>query len=74
MSFEEPNDPRSGEISNNQIQLNELAKYEERTLVQDSWLLLCLFIYRTEMSYFYMEYNNQLIIIVGLWHTFRIIW
>ncbi len=30
MSFEEPNDPRSGEIINNQIQLTELATYEER--------------------------------------------
>ncbi len=31
MSFDEPNDPRSSEISNNQIQLTELAMYEERT-------------------------------------------
>ncbi len=31
MSFEEPNDPRSSEIVNNQIQLTELATYEERT-------------------------------------------
>ncbi len=31
MSFEEPNDPRSSEIGNNQIQLTELATYEERT-------------------------------------------
>ncbi len=31
MSFEEPNDPRSGEIINNQIQLTELATYEEQT-------------------------------------------
>ncbi len=29
MSFEEPNDPRSSEIGNNQIQLTELATYEE---------------------------------------------
>ncbi len=32
MSFEEPNDPRSSEIGNNQIQLTELAMYEEQTL------------------------------------------
>ncbi len=31
MSFEEPNDPRSSEISNNQIHLTELAMYEEQT-------------------------------------------
>ncbi len=31
MSFEEPNNPRSSEIANNQIQLTELATYEERT-------------------------------------------
>ncbi len=31
MSFEEPNDPRSSEIGNNQIQLIELTTYEERT-------------------------------------------
>ncbi len=31
MSFEELNDPRSSEIGNNQIQLTELATYEERT-------------------------------------------
>ncbi len=31
MSFEEPNDPRSSEIVNNQIQLTELTTYEERT-------------------------------------------
>ncbi len=31
MSFEEPNDPWSSEIGNNQIQLTELATYEERT-------------------------------------------
>ncbi len=31
MSFEEPNDPRSSKIGNNQIQLTELATYEERT-------------------------------------------
>ncbi len=31
MSFEEPNDPRSSEISNSQIQQTELATYEERT-------------------------------------------
>ncbi len=31
MSFEEPNDPRSSEIGNNQIQLTDLATYEERT-------------------------------------------
>ncbi len=31
MSFEEPNDPRSSEIINNQIQLTEWATYEERT-------------------------------------------
>ncbi len=31
MSFEEPNDPRSSEIVNKQIQLTELATYEERT-------------------------------------------
>ncbi len=31
MSFEEPNNPRSSEIVNNQIQLTELAMYEERT-------------------------------------------
>ncbi len=30
MSFKEPNDPRSSEISNNQIQLTELAMYKER--------------------------------------------
>ncbi len=30
MSFEEPNDPRSSEIGNNQIQLTELAIYEEQ--------------------------------------------
>ncbi len=29
LSFEEPNDPRSSEIVNNQIQLIELAMYEE---------------------------------------------
>ncbi len=33
MSFEEPNNPRSSEIVNNQIQLTELATYEERTPV-----------------------------------------
>ncbi len=33
MSFEEPNYPRSSEIGNNQIQLTELATYEERTPV-----------------------------------------
>ncbi len=27
MSFEEPNDPRSSEIGNNQIQLTELATF-----------------------------------------------
>ncbi len=31
MSFEEPNDPRSSEIDNNQIQRTELAMYDERT-------------------------------------------
>ncbi len=31
MSFEEPNNPRSSEIGNNQIQLTEVATYEERT-------------------------------------------
>ncbi len=31
MSFEEPNNPRSSEFVNNQIQLTELATYEERT-------------------------------------------
>ncbi len=31
MSFEEPNNPRSCQIVNNQIQLTELATYEERT-------------------------------------------
>ncbi len=31
MSFKEPNDPRSREIINNQIQLTELVMYEERT-------------------------------------------
>ncbi len=31
MSFEEPNDTRSSEIINNQIQLTELATYKERT-------------------------------------------
>jgi len=30
MSVEEPNDPRSCQIANNQIQLTELARYEER--------------------------------------------
>ncbi len=30
MNFEEPNDPRSSKIGNNQIQLTELATYEER--------------------------------------------
>ncbi len=30
MSFEEPNDPRTSEIGNNQIQLTELATYEEQ--------------------------------------------
>ncbi len=30
MSFEEPNDPKSSEIGNNQIQLTELATYEDR--------------------------------------------
>ncbi len=30
LSFEEPNDPRSSEIVNNQIQLIELVMYEER--------------------------------------------
>ncbi len=30
MSFEEPNDPRSSEIFNNQIQLTELARYKEQ--------------------------------------------
>jgi len=30
MSVEEPNDPRSWQIANNQIQLTELATYEER--------------------------------------------
>ncbi len=41
MSFEEPNNPRSSEIVNNQIQLTELATYEERTPVQliDFWEL-----------------------------------
>ncbi len=31
MSFEEPNDPRSSEIVNQQIQLTELATYKEQT-------------------------------------------
>ncbi len=31
MSFEQPNNPRSSEIVNNQIQWTELATYEERT-------------------------------------------
>ncbi len=31
MSFVEPNNPRSSEIVNNQIQQTELATYEERT-------------------------------------------
>ncbi len=31
MSFEEPNDPRSSEIINNQIQLTDLVMYEEQT-------------------------------------------
>ncbi len=35
MSFEEPNNPRSSEIVNNQIQLTELATYEERTPVME---------------------------------------
>ncbi len=30
MSFEEPNDPRSSKIGSNQIQLTELAMYEEQ--------------------------------------------
>jgi len=33
MSVEEPNDPRSWQIANNQIQLTELATYEERAPV-----------------------------------------
>ncbi len=36
MSFEEPNDPRSSEIGNNQIQLTELATYEERKVRYDA--------------------------------------
>ncbi len=32
-SFEEPNNPRSSEISNNQIQLTALATYEEHAPV-----------------------------------------
>ncbi len=39
MSFEEPNDPRSSEIGNNQIQLTELTAYEERTPVGLKWCL-----------------------------------
>ncbi len=31
MSYEEPTNPRSGEIINNQIQLTELATYEKWT-------------------------------------------
>ncbi len=41
MSFEEPNDPRSSEIGNNQIQLTELATYEERATNLFSHLRLC---------------------------------
>jgi len=36
MSVEEPNDPRSWQIANNQIQLTELATYEERAPDQHS--------------------------------------
>ncbi len=43
MSFEEPNDPRSNVIANNQIQLTELATYEERTpsqwQIKNTWIL-----------------------------------
>ncbi len=42
-------------------------------VVLSSSLCLFSFRYRTEQSYFYMEYKNMLIIIFGLWHTFRII-
>ncbi len=45
MSFEKPNDPRSSEIINNQIQRTELATYEERTPVK--YLSVCFF------SFFY---------------------
>ncbi len=40
MSFKEPNDPRSSEIDNNQIQLTELVTYEEksRSLKMDVFL------------------------------------
>ncbi len=41
MSFEEPNDPRSTEIDNNQIQLTDLVTYEERTPGPDSTLFYC---------------------------------
>ncbi len=41
MSFEELNDPRSSEVGNNQIQLTELATYEERTPGLRCQLALC---------------------------------
>ncbi len=40
MSFEEPTESRSSEIDNNQIQITELAAYEERTPVLRRLLLL----------------------------------
>ncbi len=43
MSFEEPNDPRSSLIGNNQIQLTELATYEERTPDSDQTAFLFFF-------------------------------
>jgi len=46
MSVEEPNDPRSCQIANNQIQLTELATYEERAPVLPDTMSNNLFCFR----------------------------
>ncbi len=48
MSFEEPNDPKSSKISNNQIQLTELRTYEEWTPDQNQdWIFWSFFFFWT---------------------------
>ncbi len=62
MSFEEPNDPRSSEIGNNQIQLTELATYEEQTpallqLMQDFKAKLFPSVYACEPGKYTYRYS-----------------
>ncbi len=64
MSFEEPNDPGSSEIVNNQIHLTELATYEERAPWLSVGLLFSFWIGPKELNYkceqtlqFHAHYN-----------------